>query len=300
MKNKKLYNYLPNLIISLFLAFIFLALSLLFAADNIFFEPTTYTNSMHKIKIEDTAFQEIQTYCEQQYAYTGVEADTLKKSINKTDVSNAIYSYVEDTFNYILGKKSELPEFKADFTLLEKNISDDYTKWAEKEGVKYTQELEDIKQKTIKNVEQAIESDLDVMLLSHINKPNGISTKLKDLLVLARKIRIALIATAVIFIGVMAAVNRKHIGGLLYWVGTSLFCSSMLILVPCAILKGTKYYDGLAIHNDTVYNALTRSMYGLTDSLIKLSTVTLVVAVLFMALFALIINLTKFKKKEKC
>ena len=76
MKNKKLYNYLPNLIISLFLAFIFLALSLLFAADNIFFEPTTYTNSMHKIKIEDTAFQEIQTYCEQQYAYTGVEADT--------------------------------------------------------------------------------------------------------------------------------------------------------------------------------------------------------------------------------
>ena len=68
MKNKKLYNYLPNLIISLFLAFIFLALSLLFAADNIFFEPTTYTNSMHKIKIEDTAFQEIQTYCEQQYA----------------------------------------------------------------------------------------------------------------------------------------------------------------------------------------------------------------------------------------
>ena len=111
---------------------------------------------MHKIKIEDTAFQEIQTYCEQQYAYTGVEADTLKKSINKTDVSNAIYSYVEDTFSYILGKKSELPEFKADFTLLEKNISDDYTKWAEKEGVKYSQELEDIKQKTIKNVEQAI------------------------------------------------------------------------------------------------------------------------------------------------
>lgn len=50
MKNKKLYNYLPNLIISLFLAFIFLALSLLFAADNIFFEPTTYTDSMHKIK----------------------------------------------------------------------------------------------------------------------------------------------------------------------------------------------------------------------------------------------------------
>ena len=149
-------------------------------------------------------------------------------------------------------------------------------------------------------MEQAIESDLDVMLLSHINKPNGISTKLKDLLVLARKIRIALIATAVILVGVMAAVNRKHIGGLLYWVGTSLFCSSMLILVPCAILKGTKYYDGLAIHNDTVYNALTRSMYGLTDSLIKLSTVTLVVAVLFMALFALIINLTKFKKKEKC
>lgn len=237
MKNKKLYNYLPNLIISLFLAFIFLALSLLFAADNIFFEPTTYTNSMHKIKIEDTAFQEIQTYCEQQYAYTGVEADTLKKSINKTDISNAIYSYVEDTFSYILGKKSELPEFKADFTLLEKNISDDYTKWAEKEGVKYTQELEDIKQKTIKNVEQAIESDLDVILLSHINKPNGISTKLKDLLVLARKIRIALIATAVILIGVMAAVNRKHIGGLLYWVGTSLFCSSMLILVPCAILR---------------------------------------------------------------
>ena len=147
-------------------------------------------------------------------------------------------------------------------------------------------------------MEQAIESDLDVMLLSHINKPNGISTKLKDLL--ARKIRIALIATAVIFIGVMAAVNRKHICGLLYWVGTSLFCSSMLILVPCAILKGTKYYDGLAIHNDTVYNALTRSMYGLTDSLIKLSTVTLIVAVLLMALFALIINLTKFKKKEKC
>lgn len=57
---------------------------------------------------------------------------------------------------------------------------------------------------------------------------------------------------------------------------------------------------GLAIHNDTVYNALTKIHVWLTDSLIKLSTVTLIVAVLFMALFALIINLTKFKKKEKC
>ena len=71
----------------------------------------------------------------------------------------------------------------------------------------------------------------------------------------------------------------------------------MLILVPCAILKGTKYYDGLAIHNDTVYNALTRSMYGLTDSLIKLSTVTRSGSS-FYGTFALIINLTKFKKKE--
>lgn len=57
MKNKKLYNYLPNLIISLFLAFIFLALSLLFAADNIFFEPTTYTNSMYKIKNRGHGFR---------------------------------------------------------------------------------------------------------------------------------------------------------------------------------------------------------------------------------------------------
>ena len=299
MKNKKLYNYLPNLIISLFLAFIFLVLSLLFAADNIFFEPSTYTDSRHKINIEDTAYDEIQTYCEQQYAYTGVEADTLKKSVNKTDVSNAIYSYVEDTFSYILGKQSELPEFKIDFTFLEKNISDDYTKWAEKEGVEYTQELENIKQKTIKNAEQAIESDLDVMLLSHINKPNGISTKLKNLLVLARKIRIALIAVATVLVGAMAAVNRKHISGLLYWTGTSLFCSSMLILVPCAILKGTKYYDGLAIHNDTVYNALTKSMYGITDSLLKFSAITLVVSLLFMAIFALVINLAKDQKKEK-
>ena len=48
MKNKKLYNYLPNLIISLFLAFIFLALSLLFAADNIFFEPTTYAQDKNR------------------------------------------------------------------------------------------------------------------------------------------------------------------------------------------------------------------------------------------------------------
>lgn len=298
MNNKKLYNYLPNLILSLLLTFIFLALLLLIMAETIVFNPTVFTESMHKISIEDTAFDEMQTYFEQQYAYTGVDPQTLKKSVEKQDVSAATYAYVEDTFNYIQGKNAEIPSFKISFDLLEKNVSDDYTKWAEEEGVEYTQELENIKQKTIENTEQAITSDLDVMLLSHINKPDGISTKLRLLLSAARKIRLALAGTAIILLGIMAAINRKHISGLLYWCGTFLFASSMLILVPCVILKVTKYYDGLAIHNDTVYNALSRSMYGITDNIIKFSVISLIVAILIILLFVVAIN-TKAESRKK-
>lgn len=296
MSKKKLHNYLPNLIISLPLTFVLMGLSLLLIISSVLLDPKTYTNSMHKISVEDIAFEEIMTYCDRQYGYTGVEPETLKKSISKEDVSSAVYGYVEDTFDYICGKRGELPEFEMNFELLEKNVSDDYVRWADEEGVEYTQELEDIKQNTIKNAEQAIESDLDVMLLSYINKPNGISTKIRNSVVIVKKAQIILAAAAIVLLGIMAIVNRKRIGGMLYWIGVSLFSSSMLIMVPCLILKFTKYYDGLAIGSDAVYKALTRSMYGATDSVIKFSAITLAAAAVFMILFAVTLNIKPKKK----
>ncbi|MGN0634098.1 MAG: hypothetical protein ACI4JW_09555 [Oscillospiraceae bacterium] len=296
MSKKKLHNYLPNLIISLPLTFVLMGLSMLLIISSVLLDPKTYTNSMHKVGVEDIAFEEIMTYCDRQYGYTGVEPETLKKSISKEEVSSAVYGYVEDTFEYICGRRDELPEFEMSFELLEKNVSDDYVRWADEEGVEFTQELEDIKQNTIKNAEQAIESDLDVMLLSYINKPNGISTKIRNSVVIVKKAQIILAAAAIVLLGIMAAVNRKRIGGMLYWIGVSLFSSSMLIMVPCLILKFTKYYDGLAIGSDSVYKALTRSMYGATDSVIKFSAITLAAAAVFMILFAVTLNIKPKKK----
>ena len=297
MSKKKLHNYLPNLIISIPLTFVLMGLSMLLLLNGVLLDSKTYTDSMHKVGVEDIAFEEIMTYCDRQYGFTGVEPETLKKSISKEAVTSAVYGYVEDTFDYICGKQGELPQFEMSFELLEKNVSDDYVRWADEEGVEFTQELEDIKQKTIKNAEQAIESDLDVMLLSYINKPDGISTKIRNSLVIVKKAQIILAAAALVLLGIMVVVNRKKIGGTLYWIGVSLFCSSMLIMVPCLILKFTKYYDGLAIGSDSVYKALTRSMYGATDSVIKFSAITLAAAVVFMILFAVTLKI-KPKKKD--
>lgn len=296
---QRLRYYLPNVLVTLVLSFLIFGLTFVILFFNVLLKPETYTDQMYKSKVDEIAFNEIYEYFDRQYNYTGVAPDTLKNSTDHKDVSAAIYAYVDSTFDYINGKSNRLPEFEYDFKPLEKNLHKDYEDWALENNKKLDSKTEAMEQKTLKNVKEFINSKLDIMMFSTLNKENGFSTKLRNSLGKVKAAGIGVAVGVIIFIGLIWLINRKHGKYSFYWISCGCFCASMMMIIPSAILKITKYFDGLVIKNESMYNAFVKSLYSVNDKILICGIILFAISAAVMLLFvAASKNMFRFKYRK--
>lgn len=296
MHKRKLYCYLPNLLISIVFAFALVAFVLVYELKTMVLDPNTYTEAMYKNSVDITAYEEIYAYFDRQAAYTGVDPDVLKSSVKQKDVSAAMFAYVDSTFEYMSGKTSKLPEFEFNFTALEENVHNDYVRWANENEVEFTDELKGYEQRTIANSEAVILNKLDIMLLSHLNGEGGISTKIRSVYGNIGNIMYGMLGICILLGAVVFFINRKHIRNAFYWVSVSFLSAGAIMIIPSAILIGTRYFDGLVLQNDAIYSALTQSLYAITNEILMGGIILAAVfAVLMFIYVALYKNMFKFR-----
>lgn len=288
MHKNKLYHYLPNIALTILLSFLFLIFIVLCLVKFVVINPRTYSNAMYDCGVDETAYNEINSYFDRQYAYTGVKADVFKASVKRVDVSSAMFAYVDSTFDYMRCKTDKLPDFEFDFTPLETAIHDDYVKWAENNSVAYDSVLKEKESTTISNAERLIKAKLDIMMLSVLNTSGGISTTIHNYY---KYVNILIVIFAVIvaaFVFAIWFVNRKHKRNVYYWTSVSIFSAAMLLIIPTAMLSISHFYDRLAIKNDSIYNALTQSLYNITDQILICGIIMLIISAIVMFLYSAI------------
>lgn len=296
---RKLYSYLPNVIFTVLLSFALTAFIILYLVKTMALSPKTYTDAMYKSAVDVTAFDEINAYFERQSAYTGVNADVLKNSIAQKDVSASMFAYVDSTFEYMSGKTSKLPEFEFDFTALEENVHNDYLRWAAENNVQYTDELAGYESRTIASAKSVILNKLDIMLLSYLNKDGGISTTIRNNYSNLGKIMYGALGVCILLLAVIVLINRKHIRNLFYWTSVAFLTGGVILVLPTAILKGTRYFDSLVLANDAIYSALTQSLYAITNEVFKGGIILIVTAALLMFIhYAMLKGMFKFRYKK--
>ncbi len=280
---KKINHYFPNVILSVIFVFSFIGLSLTTEAKDKLLSSYFYISSAEKHDIYLRVTNHADDYFTKSYAVSGIPAEVYMDGLDDKTIKDAVDGKIENFFDYVSGKSSKIEETEIDFSVLEKNLTDYFSEFAEENNVEVNEDFTKQLDKTIETAESEIDSFTNIYMMDYMEKA-GIPQTL-------RKVYPIIAAAPFVFMGVLLVglvililLNRKNLRFVFYWISTSGICASVIILIPCIILKYSDYFSRLVMRNDYIYYAVT----GL------LNDFNVFVALMLVYIFSSIIN----NKKE--
>ena len=292
---KKINHYFPNVILSVIFVFSFIGLSLTTEAKDKLLSSSFYISSAEKHDIYLRVTNHADDYFTKSYAVSGIPAEVYMDGLDDKTIKDAVDGKIENFFDYVSGKSSKIEETEIDFSVLEKNLTDYFSEFAEENNVEVNEDFTKQLDKTIETAESEIDSFTNIYMMDYMEKA-GIPQTL-------RKVYPIIAAAPFVFMGVLLVglvililLNRKNLRFVFYWISTSGICASVIILIPCIILKYSDYFSRLVMRNDYIYYAVTGLLNDFTVNIIKIQSAALgvFVALMLVYIFSSIIN----NKKE--
>ena len=292
---KKINHYFPNLILSVIFVFSFIGLSLTTEAKDKLLSSSFYISSAEKHDIYLRVTNHADDYFTKSYAVSGIPAEVYMDGLDDKTIKDAVDGKIENFFDYVSGKSSKIEETEIDFSVLEKNLTDYFSEFAEENNVEVNEDFTKQLDKTIETAESEIDSFTNIYMMDYMEKA-GIPQTL-------RKVYPIIAAAPFVFMGVLLVglvililLNRKNLRFVFYWISTSGICASVIILIPCIILKYSDYFSRLVMRNDYIYYAVTGLLNDFNVNIIKIQSAALGVfgALIRVYIFSSIIN----NKKE--
>lgn len=292
---KKINHYFPNLILSVIFVFSFIGLSLTTEAKDKLLSSSFYISSAEKHDIYLRVTNHADDYFTKSYAVSGIPAEVYMDGLDDKTIKDAVDGKIENFFDYVSGKSLKIEETEIDFSVLEKNLTDYFSEFAEENNVEVNEDFTKQLDKTIETAESEIDSFTNIYMMDYLEKA-GIPQTL-------RKVYPIIAAAPFVFMGVLLVglvililLNRKNLRFVFYWISTSGICASVIILIPCIILKYSDYFSRLVMRNDYIYYAVTGLLNDFNVNIIKIQSAALgvFVALMLVYIFSSIIN----NKKE--
>lgn len=292
---KKINHYFPNVILSVIFVFSFIGLSLTTEAKDKLLSSSFYISSAEKHDIYLRVTNHADDYFTKSYAVSGIPAEVYMDGLDDKTIKDAVDGKIENFFDYVSRKSSKIEETEIDFSVLEKNLTDYFSEFAEENNVEVNEDFTKQLDKTIETAESEIDSFTNIYMMDYMEKA-GIPQTL-------RKVYPIIAAAPFVFMGVLLVglvililLNRKNLRFVFYWISTSGICASVIILIPCIILKYSDYFSRLVMRNDYIYYAVTGLLNDFNVNIIKIQSAALGVFVTLMLvyIFSSIIN----NKKE--
>ena len=292
---KKINHYFPNVILSVIFVFSFIGLSLTTEAKDKLLSSSFYISSAEKHDIYLRVTNHADDYFTKSYAVSGIPAEVYMDGLDDKTIKDAVDGKIENFFDYVSGKSSKIEETEIDFSVLEKNLTDYFSEFAEENNVEVNEDFTKQLDKTIETAESEIDSFTNIYMMDYMEKA-GIPQTL-------RKVYPIIAAAPFVFMGVLLVglvililLNRKNLRFVFYWISTSGICASVIILIPCIILKYSDYFSRLVMRNDYIYYAVTGLLNDFNVNIIKIQSAALCVfvALMLVYIFSSIIN----NKKE--
>lgn len=292
---KKINHYFPNVILSVIFVFSFIGLSLTTEAKDKLLSSSFYISSAEKHDIYLRVTNHADDYFTKSYAVSGIPAEVYMDGLDDKTIKDAVDGKIENFFDYVSGKSSKIEETEIDFSVLEKNLTDYFSEFAEENNVEVNEDFTKQLDKTIETAESEIDSFTNIYMMDYMEKA-GIPQTL-------RKVYPIIAAAPFVFMGVLLVglvililLNRKNLRFVFYWISTSGICASVIILIPYIILKYSDYFSRLVMRNDYIYYAVTGLLNDFNVNIIKIQSAALgvFVALMLVYIFSSIIN----NKKE--
>ncbi len=276
---KRLYHYFPMFILTLLATLCLLVFEITLFASNIILKPDIYVNAIDKYNVAEEVVKDLDEYFEFYSKPTMIPKEVFMNTITKESVNAALHQMIADSITYLTDEKAPAPVVQYDFTGMENSVTMYIEDYSEQNDIVKDEEYYNLINNTISTAKEQITDNLDVFMLyklsnSHIAQSMHKYSKIIGL------VRFTSGALLLIFVLCMFAVNRHHIRDMSYWVGTMMFCSSAMLLVPALFVQKKKYIDGFFMKTEHIYTSVTGILKTLLTDTIRLQSIICIIGVL--------------------
>lgn len=294
---KRLKNYFPNYILTVILVFAISGLSLFSLISGCLLSPSFYISSIEKHNIYQRVTDYTEDYFEKNYAVSSIPSEIYMNGLDEKIVKQAVDEKINSFFDYLSGKTDKIEETEIDFSQLEENITIFFNEFAEENNVELNDEFKKQLDKTIKAAESDISSFTNIFMLDYMEKA-GIPQKIRKVYPIVSPAFYAFIAVTAICIILLILLNKKEIKSFLYWLSVSGLCSSVIMLIPCIMLKSSDYFSRLIMRTDYIYFAVTGLLNDTVDSFMNMQLVILAASAFIMILYIIAAAVSGRKEKD--
>ncbi|MBR1863127.1 MAG: hypothetical protein IJ806_03445 [Ruminococcus sp.] len=295
---KKLYNYPAMLIICVLACISVVVGEVCILAKAMVLNPDYYLWVIDKKNVTDVLYNELDEAYEQLSVPTYIPKEVYMNSITREQLSATTRSVARSSMQYILGWTNDKPVIDYDFTQMENDITDYIETYSEANSIEKDDVYYETVENTIEVAREKLEPRLDVLLLKKISESRFTNQVRKYSPLVSAILSIAAVVTAVLLI-FMVIINRRHIIDIIYWVGTILFVSGGLLLIPSLYLSLTNYFDGFILSDPTIYAAMTGALYGIVDRMVMVNIIMCCAGVVFIIFAQIAHSIRKSEIKRR-
>ena len=279
---KKLYHYLPMVILSVFLTVFIGCAEAAYFTRNTLLDPEIYKQAMDQREVSKSMYEELVRYFDSLSSATGIPAEVFTEPLDEEELYRASYRLLKDTLEYLTNPDAPKPAVTYDFSGIERSITDYISKDADERSIKKDKEYEELLNNTVKTAKTQISSRFDTVMLYTLSE-KSIGESIHKHIGLISAAFWASVGIAVILLAIMIIIDRHHPRDFIYWGGLVMFVSGAMFLIPSVILCKTGYFDRFFIMNTHIYKTVT----GMLELALKeIITVQLVVVIIGFVLLA--------------
>lgn len=214
----------------------------------------------------DNAYNSLMKRFSDNYSISNIPIDVYEKSFTHEWMKKAVDEKINSTFE----KRKEVIDCSAS----EENITEYFETYAHEEHVIKGETYENKLAESIDYAQKTALNEADIYSLN-VMKRAGILNKLSSYAELVRKYKYACFGVLAVLFVIMIILKRFT-----YWIGTSLFSSGMLLLIPSVIIKAENMIQKFSLKDFTTYTLVTGTLNFLNDIVLVTGCILLGVGIL--------------------
>ncbi|MCR5307059.1 MAG: hypothetical protein K6E36_11215 [Oscillospiraceae bacterium] len=273
---RKPLTYLTGVMITLLMIFCLLGLTAGALVRCKAAQPDTFTGIIRSKDLAEKVHEHLTVYFTEQENVTGIPASVYERSVTAEKLRPMLLDTAEQAFLYLDGRTDYIG-ISPDMTELKEDLTAFFEQYAAENGYERDSKYDEVLTNAIRSATNNIKSACDVYRFSLLGDA-GVMKKVRRALPHTKYLMIGCGAGIAVLLLILLMLHRQDKPAVLYWFGSAVLVSSLLMLIPAAWLQITHWFDRFAVKSDQVFAAVTGYLYTMTGTVITVSVIGIVLA----------------------
>lgn len=283
---KKIRCFFPNILLTFLLVFLLAGCETTVLATRIALNPMTVQMLTEQQDLDTKGYESLTTYFKTRSNSTGIPEEVFLNAFSKEDLRGAISQNAGAAIAFVNGQTQEYAPV-LEFAALEDSVRTFFEDYADKNGYKKDDVLEEKIHSTCREAEAAILNAADPFKF-HTMHSNGWLVKIRKAVSCLNPAFIGCIAGVIVILILLVICNLKQPDHLCYWIGLAGITAGGLMAAPCIYLTATDFYSGFTIKDPQIFSAVIGYLKLLTSRCLTMAIITVIVGAISLICFALL------------